>query len=146
MGQVYVAPGPNWLAPAPTVQLSYYAVGMLYPGSRTGVKQSLFNFYVRPDERRCGFRVDRITIAAQSSHAVGSPMSQRECAGFNCPILVVSAVDPLCPPPESASETCRANWSSRERVDPSGFFPVLAMPVVSFQSLLLGVAHPVSFV
>jgi len=32
---------------------------------------------------------DRVTVGAQSSHSCGSPMSQRECAGFNAPGFVV---------------------------------------------------------
>src|SRR5574340_630881 len=38
---------------------------------------------------------DRIAVTAQSSHSGGSPMSQRECAGFNCPPLVIPASEPI---------------------------------------------------
>ena len=43
---------------------------------------------------------------------------------------------------QSASATCRGNWSSRVRADPSGFVASVAMPGVSFQSRLLAVAQP----
>ena len=43
----------------------------------------------------------------------------------------------------AAKPTCRPNWSSRFRVVPSGFVPVAAIPMVSFQSRAPGVAHPV---
>jgi hypothetical protein len=59
------------------------------------------------DEGRRDRRDEGITIAAQSSHAVGSPMSQRECAGFNWPILPVATGDPVGFSPESVNQTCR---------------------------------------
>ena len=43
-------------------------------------------------------RDDRVTVGAQSSHAAGYPMSQRECAGFNWPPLAVSAANQVCRP------------------------------------------------
>ena len=36
-------------------------------------------------ERLRGLRNDSIAVTPQSSHALGSPMSQRECAAFNWP-------------------------------------------------------------
>jgi hypothetical protein len=41
------------------------------------------------------FRVDSVTIAAQSSHSVGSPMSQRQNAGFNWTRFSIGASDKL---------------------------------------------------
>lgn len=53
-----------------------------------------------------GFRErgdDRVAVGAQASHAAGSPMSQRECAGFNWPPTVVAAVDPVSTSPVTVS-------------------------------------------
>ena len=40
-------------------------------------------------------RVDGIAVGAQASHSGGSPMSQRECAGFNWPPLSIPAQEPV---------------------------------------------------
>ena len=40
-------------------------------------------------------RDNRIAVGAQSSHAAGYPMSQRECAGFNWPRFSVCAGEPI---------------------------------------------------
>ena len=50
---------------------------------------------VRTYERRGDLRDDRVAVGAQSSHSLGYPMSQRECAGFNWPGFPVSAGEPL---------------------------------------------------
>ncbi len=68
-------------------------------------------------------------------------MSQRECAGFNCPELFVPAVEPVGVGPESVSWAWRGSWSKRVRVEPSGFRPVVDIPAVSFQSRALGVTQ-----
>ncbi len=38
---------------------------------------------------------DGVSVGAQSSHAVGNPMSQREKAGFSWPEFAVAAGEPL---------------------------------------------------
>lgn len=55
------------------------------------------------DEDFRGFRVDRVAIGAQSSHSRGSPMSQRECAGFNWPPPSIPASQPVSITPEAVS-------------------------------------------
>ena len=45
------------------------------------------------DEVGGDLRDDGIAVAPQESHAVGYPMSQRECAGFNAPRFGVAAGD-----------------------------------------------------
>ena len=55
-----------------------------------------------------GFRVDGVAVGAQASHSGGSPMSQRECAGFNWPPLSIPAEEPVSICPEAVS---RAGWS-----------------------------------
>jgi hypothetical protein len=73
-------------------------------------------------------------------------MSQREKAGSNAARFAVEAGDEVEVRPGSpASVACRGNWSSLVRVEPSGFTPVVAMPGVSFQSRVEGVAHPATF-
>jgi hypothetical protein len=47
------------------------------------------------DELRRDLRDDGVTIAAQSSHSVGNPINQRECAGFNWPPLSIPASEPV---------------------------------------------------
>jgi hypothetical protein len=44
---------------------------------------------------------DCIAVTAQSSHAGGSPMSQRGCAGFNWPPLSIAAKEPVSISPET---------------------------------------------
>jgi hypothetical protein len=68
-------------------------------------------------------------------------MSQRENAGFSAARFPVAAGEPFGSVPE-ANVACRGNWSSRVRVEPSGLTAVVAIPGVSFQSLLLGVDQP----
>jgi hypothetical protein len=46
-------------------------------------------------------RDNRVTVGAQSSHAIGNPMSQRECAGFNWPPLSIPAQEPVSISPEA---------------------------------------------
>ena len=48
-------------------------------------------------------RDDGIAVGAQASHSGGSPMSQRECAGFNWPPLSISAEEPVSISPETVS-------------------------------------------
>ena len=48
-------------------------------------------------------RDNGVTIAAQSSHAVGNPISQRLCAGFNWPPFAIAAVEPVSTSPETVS-------------------------------------------
>jgi hypothetical protein len=57
----------------------------------------------RPDEGFRRFRIECIAITAQASHSGGSPMSQRECCGFNWPPLSIAAVEPISIPPEAVS-------------------------------------------
>jgi hypothetical protein len=67
-------------------------------------------------------RDDSVTIAAQSSHAGGYPMSQRECAGFNWPPLAVAAGEPLGVGPEvSVATAARSGPFDRiaSRIPPS---------------------------
>lgn len=58
---------------------------------------------IRFDERDSRFGIDCIAVTAQSSHAGGSPMSQRECAGFNWPPLSIPAEEPISISPEAVS-------------------------------------------
>ena len=46
---------------------------------------------------------DSIAVTAQSSHAGGRPMSQRECAGFNWPPLSIPAEEPVSISPDAVS-------------------------------------------
>src|SRR3974390_886949 len=55
---------------------------------------------------------DSIAIHAKASHTGGIPINQRECAGFNWPILFVAAPDPVGIGPETAPRTSRCK--SRE--------------------------------
>lgn len=57
----------------------------------------------RFDEPRRDFGIDCIAVTAQSSHAGGSPMSQRECAGFNWPPFSIPASEPVSILPEAVS-------------------------------------------
>jgi hypothetical protein len=45
------------------------------------------------DEGCRDLRHDGIAVTAQSSHAGGNPMSQRECAGFNAPRFSIGTSD-----------------------------------------------------
>ena len=63
------------------------------------------DFKVRFDERLGERSNDCIAVTPQSSHTGGSPMSQRECAGFNWPPLPVSTRNPFGISPE-ASHAC----------------------------------------
>ena len=71
-------------------------------------------------------------------------MSQRECAGFNCPPASIPAVEPVSRAPEVvrrmgvASSALRGNWPVLSLFEPSGLIPSVAMPGVSFQSRLEG--------
>ena len=55
------------------------------------------------DERCCGLRDDGVAVGAQASHSGGSPMSQRECAGFNWPPLSIPAEEPVSISPVAVS-------------------------------------------
>src|SRR5690606_13441706 len=55
------------------------------------------------DEGLGGLRDDRVAVGAQASHSGGSPMSQRECAGFNWPPLSIPAIEPVRISPEAVS-------------------------------------------
>ena len=72
-------------------------------------------------------RNDCVTIAAQSSHPIGSPMSQRECAGFNWPPLSIPAEEPVSISPLAVSRAgCRSfNVRHCDKVSPKPLpFPV----------------------
>ncbi len=69
------------------------------------------------DEPRRDFGINCIAVTAQSSHTGGSPMSQRECAGFNWPPLSISASEPVSISPEAVSRCgpvifadCVSDW------------------------------------
>src|SRR5262249_13069917 len=51
---------------------------------------------------------DRVSVGAQSSHAAGSPISQRECAGFNWPPFSILAGDPIRARPRPELNPCFA--------------------------------------
>ena len=65
-------------------------------------------FEVTFDDRLRGCGDDRVTVGAQSSHARGSPMSQRGCAGFNWPPLSIPAEEPVSICPETVSRAGQA--------------------------------------
>ena len=87
------------------------------------------------------FRDERVTVGTQASHSGGSAMSQRECAGFNCPPLSIHASEPVSISPEAVSRA-GADGSRRLRTEPSGLVATVAMPAVSFQYLAEGVDQP----
>jgi hypothetical protein len=89
------------------------------------------------------FGIDCIAVTPQSSHSRGSPMSQRECAGFNCPVLPVAAGNPVGICPESTNCTaCSFNGRALRAIVAS-----LALPSLpSLPSLPVGVAHVASCV
>jgi hypothetical protein len=62
-------------------------------------------FAVGLDEFRGKRRDDGIAVTAQSSHAGGYPMSQREKAGFSAPLFVVAAGDEFVSVPEHKATT-----------------------------------------
>ena len=83
-----------------------------------------------------GLGDDGVAIGAQSSHAGGNPISQRENAGFNAPRFAVEAGEPDGTRPRVCSESglplgcsARAWWKS-------------SVPSSLFQSRLAGVAQP----
>ena len=55
--------------------------------------QRLQNIHHAVNEYRRYLRDDRVTITAQSSHAIGYPVNQRLKAGFNWPGFPVSTGD-----------------------------------------------------
>ncbi|MEG3175882.1 hypothetical protein U1872_06540 [Sphingomonas sp. RB3P16] len=80
-------------------------------------KACTFAFEIRGDDSFRGFGDDRVAIGAQSSHAAGSAMSQRECAGFNWPPLSIPAEKPVSRSPWTVSRaglsrTHTAAWFS----------------------------------
>lgn len=97
------------------------------------------------------FSIDGVSVGAQTSHSAGSPMSQRECAGFNWPPLSIPAEEPVSICPQAVN---RAGWSgtsvnacslsglprecSRRPAKNSGD------PDALIQSRAAGVAQPVS--
>ena len=46
---------------------------------------------------------DGVSVGAQASHSGGSPINQRECAGFNWPELSIPAQEPVSISPEAVS-------------------------------------------
>jgi hypothetical protein len=49
----------------------------------------------RFDERRRDVRIDCIAVSPQESHAIGYPISQRECPGLNWPPESIPAIEPV---------------------------------------------------
>jgi hypothetical protein len=74
-----------------------------------------------------GRRDDGIAVTAQSSHAGGSPMSQRECAGFNWPPPSIPAVEPIsrCPRCRSSGRA-ETDFRRAAHVRDEGFRPLAA--------------------
>jgi hypothetical protein len=104
-----------------------------------------------------GFRVDGIAVGAQAHHSGGSPINQRECAGFNWPELSIPAQEPVSSSPEAVS---RAGWScaiasftdadkSIVTLLPSGIRPVIETPglypLPPSPSLLVVVGQPARY-
>ena len=92
-------------------------------------------FQIGSYERFCDLRHDGISVSAQSSHAGGNPMSQRECAGFNWPGFSVAAGEPVGVGPESVSCACPHSL---------GYFLPLTWLYLPVPSPALGVAHGAS--
>lgn len=57
------------------------------------------------DESLRRLSIDGVSVGAQAHHSGGSPMSQRECAGFNWPPLSILASEPVSISPEAVSRT-----------------------------------------
>ena len=85
--------------------------------------------HTRFDEDVRLFCVDGIAVGTQASHSGGSPMSRRRNAGFN---------EPESPVPSLYSQTTRPRREFR-----GAFAPAVAP---SFQTLVVGVGHPIKSV
>ena len=82
---------------------------------------------------------DCIAVTAESSHAGGSPINQRECAGFNWPELSIPAEEPVSISPEAVSRAGPVKSAVvRRSISPSPCGPA------PFVSLVRGVGHPLS--
>src|SRR5690606_18412255 len=106
--------------------------------------------HYRFDECLRRFSADSVSVGAQSSHSRGSPMSQRECAGFNWPPLSIPAEEPISISPEAVN---RAGWfrSTQNAAVPSSLFQPFRIASFSAPSSVLapfspssalGVGHP----
>ena len=94
----------TFLASPQHVQVLSFPLRSRYGQGTLLVRQgSLFISHVCPYELFRLPRVDGVTITAQSSHSDGSPISQRESAGFNWPPLVIPAEEPVSRFPEAVS-------------------------------------------
>lgn len=68
------------------------------------------------DESLRRLSIDGVSVGAQAHHSGGSPMSQRECAGFNWPPLSILASEPVSISPEAVSRV----GPTRATICPSG--------------------------
>jgi hypothetical protein len=114
-----------------SVLLDRFSVGM---GNLAGVASN--GFEIRGYELRCRFSIDGVSVGAQASHAAGSPMSQRECAGFNWPPLSIPAEEPVSICPEAVN---RAALLSEWPRFPLAMHPC---PPACSLSIAVGVGHP----
>ena len=92
---------------------------------------------------------DGVSVGAQASHSGGSPMSQRECAGFNWPPLSIPAQEPVSISPEAVSRAgpgSRCTAISAVLICGSvGLRPdVIGGRGLASTTVLFGVGHPVS--
>ena len=107
-----------------------------------GLVCHLVSLYHRLDE---GLRLrgnDCIAVTAQSHHSGGSPISQRECAGFNWPPLTIPAEEPVNICPVAVSRT----GSAKAAICPSGI-PLShgrGGSAPRFASVAVGLAQPAS--
>lgn len=67
--------------------------------------ERLLCFEVGGYEVRRRLSIDGVSVGAQASHSAGSPMSQRECAGFNWPPLSIPAEEPVRVCPQAVNRT-----------------------------------------
>lgn len=91
-------------------------------------------FEVCADERFGGWRDDGVAVGAQAHHSGGSPINQRECAGFNWPPLAIPAQEPISISPEAVSRagcglSCNQAVIPCESVKPKPF----PLPVETLQ-------------
>ncbi len=93
------------------------------------------------DKFRRDLRDDRIAVGAQASHSGGSPMSQRECAGFNWPPLSIPAVEPVSISPVAVSRAGPVIAAVVCKFSPPSL-PCVPAPV---PLLLVGVGQPARF-
>lgn len=80
---------------------------------------------------------DGVSVGAQSSQSLGSPINQRECAGFNRPDFSVAARNPF----GVAPETTQVDSSCRQRLD--FFFRLRSLRAPCSPSCACGVGHEV---